>query len=668
MIGLPNMKTSIVSRGAASMLFCCLALFAEGASAKETVVVLPTAHSSNIRANEATKISSSLTNTLKQKGFEVWGRQEIDVRIGFDNIAAMGDCFAADCTKSVAEALDAKAVIVSRINRLGSNYILVLLKGDRSGKIEKVSIKGNSASNCAKQIPGLLNQLFGNTSSKMTRRSVVTPQNKTPSINARPQSGTPKIGLGLQAASRVLLGRTLQGLTVTKVVPGGLAARAGISVGDYITKLNNVSVPDVATFGAILKSANGTLIAQVVKINAMVATPVTLLGTPPMANTPSNFAPSAAPAPATKLRRPKLGLALRFTTKKIAGYRASGMEVKKVVPGGKGAQAGLQAGDFIREINGQAIRSGQDFKRLYQAATNQLSLVYIRNGLFGPQRTVIPFEQVSAPSAGVAAQSGQWSGSGKVQFGNQNTNSNYQAPKSQTTNDYSLGKGGVGFSTETITQNTEPIDSASFLTWSLGYNGSFSDSSTSNGLLVGLGFRNLDPSGFFPGPEGGSRSALDTRLNANLMVQATSIDFGGAFDPFGDGDSSSSSMSFTNINLLAQGGLAYTSISFDPVDEETLTQSGFAWSIGLGLAATINVSSGSGSDDDDDDDSFGSSDSFSTSSDYGPDAVSFAPAPIFGIEFPKLNPGTASLSSFQISGFILPIGGLNLALNIGGSF
>ena len=658
-IGLPKLKTSIVSRGAALLLFCSFLMPATVASAKETVVVLPTAHSGNIRSSDSVKISQALTNTLQRKGFTTWGRKEIDVRLGFENISAMGDCFSADCTKAVAEALDAKAVIVSRINRLGSNYILVLYRGERSGKTQKVSAKGTSLSSSVNQIPGLIDELFGNATpavAKATKRKARTP--------VQNQSGTPKIGLGLQASSRALLGRTLQGLTVTKVVPGGLAANAGIKVGDYITKLNNVPVPDVATFGAILKSANGTLIAQVVKINAMVAVPVTLLGSAPAAAAPSVSAQPTAPTGVVSSRPPKLGLGLRFLKKDVAGLNVSGMEITKVQPGGKGAIAGFQKGDFIRELNGQPIKSGSDFKRIYGSASGQLAFVYIRPGLFGPQRAVIPFDQVSAPAT-AAAPSGQWSGSGNVQFGNQNTKTNNQSPKSQTTNDYSLGKGGIGFSTETITQNTEPIDSASFMTWSLGYNGSFSDNSTSNGLLVGLGFRNLDPSGFFPGPEGGSRGALDTRLSANLMLQATSIDFGSSFSY--DDSSDSSSMSFTNVNLLAQGGLAYTSISFDPLDEETMTQSGFAWSIGLGLAATINVSNGSDSSDDDDDYS-SSSDFSSPSSGYEPDAVSFAPVPIVGIEFPTLNPGTASLSSFQISGFILPIGGLNVALNIGGSF
>lgn len=637
------------------------------ASAAETVVVLPTAHSSNIRANEASSVSRALTNALNRKGFQTWGRKEIDVRLGFENVTAMGDCFSEDCTKSIAEALDAKAVIVSRINRLGNNYILVLFNGDRSGATKKVSVKGSSVSNCANQVSGLIDQLFGNAPPPIAPQATRTPpKTRTP---VKTQSGTPKIGLGLQPGTRMLLGRTLQGLTVTQVVPGGLAANAGIKVGDYITKLNNVPVPDVATFGAILKSANGTLIAQVVKINAMVAVPVTLLGSAPVAAAPS--AAQSMPAPATpavtsSARPPRLGLGLRFMTKNIAGLNVKGMEVTKVQFGSNGAKAGFQRGDFIRELNGQPINSSQDFKRIYKSAKNQLTFVYVRNGVFGPQRAVIPYGATSVsapPSSAAPAAAGQWSGSGNVQFGNQNTATNNQAPQSKTTNDYSLGKGGIGFSTETITRNTEPIDSATLGTWNLGWNTSLSDSSTSIGFLAGVGFRNLDPSGYFPGPEGGSRGALDIRLSANAMFQMTSIDFGSSFGSFDSDYDSSSSIELTNLNLLGQAGLAYTSLSFDPLDEETMTQSGFGWSIGLGLSAIVNLSSSNSNDDD-----YDSSNDYSSSSSYEPDAISFAPVPIVGIEFPKLNPGTASLSSFQISGFILPFGGLSAALNLGGSF
>ena len=101
-------------------------------------------------------------------------------------------------------------------------------------------------------------------------------------------------------------------------------------------------------------------------------------------------------------------------------------------------------------------------------------------------------------------------------------------------------------------------------------------------------------------------------------------------------------------------------MTFDPLDETTLTQSGFGWTVGLGFQATKIISDGS---DDDDDDSGDSPIGVPSADD-----VQFTPMRMIGIEFPTLNPGTARLETFTIFGFILPFETTTVMLNMGGSF
>jgi hypothetical protein len=295
-------------------------------------------------------------------------------------------------------------------------------------------------------------------------------------------------------------------------------------------------------------------------------------------------------------------------------------------------------------------------------ASGTIIFVVYSQGNMVPKTITLDLSAPVAPVASVPTNSG-WTGDGtggglSPTVGNSVRKRNRggsapKQPKTITDSGVDIGGDGLGYSSQKITENTQPMDNAGFATWNAGYNGTFSETTSSNGGVFRVGYRFLDPSGDFPGPDGGSRGCLDFRVDAQLMINSITIelpDFGGS--------SSNEPIEITHIILGGGAGIGYTSLSFDPLDEATMTQSGFGWTVGLGFQATKIV------DD-------GSDDEEMSDSPIGvpaADDVIFTPMPMIGIEFPTLNPGTARLETFTIFGFILPLETTTVMLNMGGSF
>ncbi len=187
-------------------------------------------------------------------------------------------------------------------------------------------------------------------------------------------------------------------------------------------------------------------------------------------------------------------------------------------------------------------------------------------------------------------------------------------------------KSGLGYRSERLEEQTEPVDSANSFHMNVGSELGFGDKVTSTGGLISMGWRHLDPSDNFPGAEGGSRNCFDFRMDFAAVGRVTKATMP-SFDGYGGSETHTSTMFGGQATL----SLLYTWLSVSERKGDSLKQSGFGLNLGAQLGGMFMAGSGGG----------------------------FSPVigPAFGIEFPGWNPGTASFSSFGFNAFLLPIPG-----------
>jgi serine protease Do len=176
--------------------------------------------------------------------------------------------------------------------------------------------------------------------------------------------------------------KQVSGVLVSGVRSGSAADRAGIKTGDVILELNGKAINDVnslrnsvAAAGAgadvtltILRSGNRQQVH--VKLNA--------------------FNPEQTPSEQggggnDQTTGGRLGVELTPVTPEIAQQLGiprgtQGLVVASADPGGAAAQAGIQRGDVILQINHQAVRSGNDVKAALDKSGGRPALLQIMRG------------------------------------------------------------------------------------------------------------------------------------------------------------------------------------------------------------------------------------------------------------------------------------------------
>jgi len=253
------------------------------------------------------------------------------------------------------------------INKGNSGGALVNTNGDLVGiNSQIISTTGASIglgfaipSNMARTV---MDQIIGH--GKVTRGQLgVTVQPITPDLAA---------SLGLKQSG---------GVVVTSVLPNGAASKGGIKVGDAITGLNGKPVENPNSFrNAIAAMAPGTNVTLTVVRNGQqqqIQASLTELN----AQTNEN-APAAAPGGNTG---GQLGVTVQPMTPDIASQLnlpagTQGLVVTDVDPNGPAAEAGIQAGDVIQQINQQPIRSTADVGPALQKSAGRPALVLINRG------------------------------------------------------------------------------------------------------------------------------------------------------------------------------------------------------------------------------------------------------------------------------------------------
>jgi serine protease Do len=158
--------------------------------------------------------------------------------------------------------------------------------------------------------------------------------------------------------------KTTQGALVVQVTPGGPAEKAGIKRGDVITSFNGEKIADGTELrNKVAQTAPGTTVkigllrdGKELSLNAVLAE----RPQGPAAKAPSAEAPE-------QLTSRKLGLGIQTLTPDIAqqlGYtKDQGVVVTDVAPGSPADDAGLQAGDLIKEVNKVSTKTVRDFEK-----------------------------------------------------------------------------------------------------------------------------------------------------------------------------------------------------------------------------------------------------------------------------------------------------------------
>jgi serine protease Do len=171
-----------------------------------------------------------------------------------------------------------------------------------------------------------------------------------------------------------------EGVLVSDVFKGGPAEKAGIERGDVITQFDGKSVSELKDLSQIVAATpvgklvtvklmrDGTAVEREVKVGQM------------------ENQPELAEASAHK----SLGITVQQLTPDIArslGLRQeSGVVVTGVEPGSSAADAGIQTGDVIKEVNRRPVRDMDSFTQAINQAKDQDSVLLLiqrgQNSLF----------------------------------------------------------------------------------------------------------------------------------------------------------------------------------------------------------------------------------------------------------------------------------------------
>jgi serine protease Do len=155
-----------------------------------------------------------------------------------------------------------------------------------------------------------------------------------------------------------------KGALISQVTPGGPADRAGIKVGDVIVEFAGKKVGDSNELrNDVAQAAPGTDVKIAILRDGRRMEVTAKLVERPKSPTEK---PAPGESPEGQTSR-KLGLSVQTLTPDIAqqlGYgNDKGAVVASVDPGSPADDAGLQAGDLIKEVNRAPIATSQDFEK-----------------------------------------------------------------------------------------------------------------------------------------------------------------------------------------------------------------------------------------------------------------------------------------------------------------
>jgi len=175
------------------------------------------------------------------------------------------------------------------------------------------------------------------------------------------------LGVGIQQLTPDLarsfgLDQNIKGVLVSSVTPGGPADKAGLKPGDVVVKMNGAELKDSNDFrNRIAADPPGTDVTLTIARNGGQQDVHVHLG-----------ALTAQSSNAQQAQSGQLGMSVAPGPK--------GLTVQSVDPNGAAAQAGIQPGDIIQQVNRQAVHSAQDVQSALQKTNGDTAVLLIQRG------------------------------------------------------------------------------------------------------------------------------------------------------------------------------------------------------------------------------------------------------------------------------------------------
>jgi len=192
------------------------------------------------------------------------------------------------------------------------------------------------------------------------------------------------LGVGIQQVTSDIaqsMGlKQVRGVLVNSVTSGGPADKAGIKTGDVILQLNGKDVTDSNSFrNQIAGTPPGTEVTLTIQRDNAEQQVRARLG---------ELTPESARAGAGQgggNQGGRLGITVAPLTPDLAAQLnlprgTEGVVIQSVDPNGPAAQAGLQAGDVIQQVNRQPVRSPEDIRGLLAKSGDRSPLLLINRG------------------------------------------------------------------------------------------------------------------------------------------------------------------------------------------------------------------------------------------------------------------------------------------------
>ena len=186
--------------------------------------------------------------------------------------------------------------------------------------------------------------------------------------------------------------KDMRGVIINHVESGSPADRAGLKQGDVITVINGKQIDDANSLRNIIASAGpGAEVTIIVLREGREQQVRATLGELP---NQTSSRPNGQPGGSSSDEE-RWGMVVTPMTPELAGSLglrrdAGGLVITDVSPGSAAAEAGLQPGDVIEQINRQVVRSQEDFRRSLSGAGSRPALLFINRRGSGLYMTVRP--------------------------------------------------------------------------------------------------------------------------------------------------------------------------------------------------------------------------------------------------------------------------------------
>ncbi len=165
-----------------------------------------------------------------------------------------------------------------------------------------------------------------------------------------------------------------RGVVVTEVMPHAPAARAGLEVGDVITRFDGQPVAHAYRLRWLASSAGVGTVAQIVFVRGG-QTHAVQVALAPLPGAPPGF--HRRPAP--KLRKDLAPLGFSVGGPIVTGPNGKGIRVTAVDPASRAYDAGLRQGDLVLHAEGHPIRSAKELAALTRG--DGVVRLFIQRGL-----------------------------------------------------------------------------------------------------------------------------------------------------------------------------------------------------------------------------------------------------------------------------------------------